>query len=96
MSLSRVLSVIVTAVAYVGAWPMHTGVWLVTLGCAPLLALIWFPRQIDEFTFGDWHRGYQIDVHTPPVLIAAMGWIVLLLFAGALIVVRFFGKLPRW
>jgi hypothetical protein len=93
---SRVLSVIVTAVAYVSAWPMHTGLWLVTLGCAPLLALIWFPRQIDEFTFGDWYRGYRIDSRTPAVLIAALGWIVLLVFASALFVVRFFGKLPRW
>ena len=93
--MSRVLSLIVTAVAYVSAWPMHTGLWLVSIGCVPLLALIWFPRQIDELTFGDWHRGYQIDAHTPPVLIAAIGWMVLLLFAAALLVIRIYGKLPR-
>ncbi len=94
--MSRVLSVIVTAVAYVGAWPLHTGLWLVTLGCAPLLALIWFPRQIDALTFGDWYRGYRIDSHTPAILLAALGWILLLLFAAALFVVGFLGKPPRW
>ena len=92
--MSRLLSVLVTALAYVGAWPIHTGAWLVTLGCAPLLALIWFPEQIDEFTFGAWYRGYQIDSHTPPVLIAVLGWLLLLLFASALLVLRFSGKLP--
>jgi hypothetical protein len=92
---SRVLSLIVTALAYVGAWPMHAGLWLASIGCVPLLALIWFPRQIDELTFGDWHRGYQIDSHTPSVLIAAIGWMVLLLFTAALFVFRIYGKLPR-
>jgi len=74
---------------------MHNGLWLVTLGCVPLLALIWFPEEVDEFTFGAWYRGNQIDSHSPPVLIAVMGWVALLLFATALFVVRFFGKLPR-
>jgi hypothetical protein len=92
---SRVLSLVVTAVAYVSAWPMHAGFWLVTIGSIPLLTLIWFPRQIDELTFGDWYRGYQIDSHTPPVLIAVIGWILLLLFATALLVIRIYGKLPR-
>jgi hypothetical protein len=29
------------------------------------------------------------------VLIAAIGWMVLLLFAAALLVIRIYGKLPR-
>jgi hypothetical protein len=92
LSLSRLLSLAVIAVAYVSAWPMHSGFWLVTLGCGPLLVLIWFPDEIDEFTYGAWYRGYQIDSHTPPVLIASMGWIVLLLFSLGLCVLRYFGK----
>jgi hypothetical protein len=92
LSMSRVLSLIVVAVAYVSAWPMHNGVWLVTLGCGPMLFLIWFPREIDDFTFGLWYRGYQIDSHTPGALIAAMGWIVLVLFVAALFIARHTGK----
>lgn len=52
LSTSRVLSLIVLAVSYVSAWPMHSGFWLVTLGCGPMLLLIWFPEEIDDFTFG--------------------------------------------
>ena len=91
-SVSRVLSLIVMAVAYLSAWPMHNGCWIVTLGCAPLLLLIWFPRQVDELSFGTWYRGYQIDSHTPGVLIAFMGWTALLLFAAALFIARYSGK----
>jgi hypothetical protein len=64
LSTSRVLSLIVTAVACVSVWPVHNGFWLVTLGCGPLLLLIWFAEQVDDFTFGTWYRGYQIDSHT--------------------------------
>lgn len=83
ISLSRVLSLIVVAVAYVRAWSIPNGFWLVTLVCGPLLTLIWFPQQIDDLTFGAWYRGYQIDSHTPGIAIAAMGWLFLLLFALA-------------
>jgi hypothetical protein len=68
LSVSRVLSLIVLAAAYISAWPMHSGFWLVTLACGPM---------------------YQIDSHTPGVLIAIRGWIVLLLFAAALFVARY-------
>ena len=37
LSLSRVLSLIVVAVAYVRAWSIPSGLWLVTLVCAPVL-----------------------------------------------------------
>lgn len=92
LSLSRVLSLIVVAAAYLRAWSMPSGLWIVTLVSGPALALIWFPKQIDELTFGSWYRGYQIDSHTPGVLIAAMGWILLLLFASTLFIGRFAGK----
>jgi hypothetical protein len=92
LSLSRVLSLLVVAVAYVRAWWIPSGFWIVTLVSGPVLALIWFPEQIDEITFGDWYRGYQIDSHTPGIAIAAMGWVFLLLFALALFLARFPSK----
>jgi hypothetical protein len=92
LSLSRVLSLIVVAAAYLRAWSIPSGFWLVTLVCGPVLALIWFPEQIDELTFGAWYRGYQIDSHTPGVAVAAMGWAFLLLFTAALFLARFSGK----
>jgi hypothetical protein len=92
LSLSRVLSLLVVTAAYLRAWWIPSGFWIVTLVSAPLLALIWFPEQIDELTFGSWYRGYQIDSHTPGIAIAAMGWIFLLLFAVALFLARFPSK----
>jgi hypothetical protein len=72
LSLSRVLSLLVVAAAYVRACWVPSGFWIVTLVSGPVLALIWFPEQIDELTFGGWDRGYQIDSHTPGIAIAAM------------------------
>ena len=92
LSLSRVLSLLVVAAAYVRAWWIPSGFWIVTLVSAPILALIWFPEQIDDFTFGAWSGGYQIDSHTPGVAVAALGWIFLLLFALALFVAHLTGK----
>jgi hypothetical protein len=92
LSLSRVFSLLVVAAAYVRAWWVPSGFWIVTLVSAPVLALIWFPEMIDELTFGSWYRGYQIDSHTPGIAIAAMGWIFLLLFVLALFLARFPGK----
>ena len=48
----------------------------------PALLFIWFPRTIDEYTFGSWQRGDRIDVHTPAFLLEAAGWILLLLEAA--------------
>jgi len=84
LGLSRVLSLIVVAPAYLRAWWIPNGLWIVSLVCGPVLALIWFAQQIEDFTFGVWYRGYQIDSHTPGVAIAAMGWVFRLLFASAL------------
>jgi hypothetical protein len=85
----RLLSLIVVAAAGLRAWPITNGLWLVTVVSAPCLILIWFPEQIDELTFGAWYRGYRIDSHTPAVLIAAMGWILLVVFGSILFLGRF-------
>ena len=88
LSLSRTRSLIVVAVAYLAAWPIPNGLWIVTLVSVPLLGLIWFPQQLDDLTFGTWYRGYQIDSHTPGVAIAALGWVFLLLFTVAVFFAR--------
>jgi hypothetical protein len=92
ISLSRALSLLVVAAAYVRACWVPSGFWIVTLVSGPILALIWFPEQIDDLTFGAWYQGSQIDSHTPGIAVAALGWIFLLLFALALFLARFPGK----
>lgn len=89
LSISRILSLLVIAVAYVRAWSIPSGFWVVTLVLVPVLALIWFPEQIDDLTYGVWYRGYQIDSHTPSGAIAALGWLLLLLCVSALFLARF-------
>lgn len=84
LSLSRVLSLVVLAAAYVRAWSIPRGFWFVTLVFLPVLALIWFPEQIDDLTYGAWYRGYQIDSHTPSGAIVVLGWLILLLCVAAL------------
>jgi hypothetical protein len=91
LGVSRVLSLLVVAVAYVRAWSIPSGVAVVTLIVVPLLALIWFPEQIDDLTYGAWYRGYQIDTHTPSGAIAVLGWLLLLLCVAALP----FARLPH-
>jgi hypothetical protein len=88
LSVSRVLSLAVVAAAYVRAWSIPSGLAVVTLIVVPLLALIWFPEQIDDLTYGAWYRGYQIDTHTPGAAIAALGWLLLLLCVSALFFAR--------
>lgn len=88
LSISRLLSLVVVAAAYVRVWSIPAGIALVTLIVVPLLALIWFPEQIDDLTYGAWYRGYQIDAHTPSGAIAALGWLLLLLCAAALFFAR--------
>ena len=84
LSLSRILSLLVVAAAYVrGLW-IPSGFWIVTLVSAAILALIWFPERIDDITFGTWSGGSQIDTHTPGAAIAAVGWLFLFLFVVAL------------
>jgi hypothetical protein len=92
LSLSRVLSLVVVAAAYIRAWWIPSGFWIVTLVSCPVLALIWFPEQIDDLTFGSWYGGSQVDSHTPGAAVAALGWIFLLLFALAVFLARHPGK----
>jgi hypothetical protein len=89
LSMSRALSLLVLAAAYVRARSIPSGFWVVTLVIVPVLALIWFPEQIDDLTYGAWYRGYQIDSHTPSGAIAALGWFILLLCVVALFFARF-------
>ena len=79
---SRALSIVVVAASLWIAWPMSKGGWYVFLIVVPSLVFIWFPEQVDEYTFGTWRDGYQIDSHTPPVMIAIVGWVLLLLDAS--------------
>jgi len=92
LSMSRILSLVVVAAAYVRAWSIPSGVWIVTLIVVPVLALIWFPEQIDDLTYGTWYKGYQVDSHTPSGAIAALGWLILLLCVAALFFARFSHK----
>ena len=92
LSMSRVLSLVVVAAAYVRVWSIPAGFWAVTIVFVPLLCLIWFPEQIDDLTYGGWFRGYQIDSHTPRGAIAALGWLLLLLCAAAVFFGRFSHK----
>jgi hypothetical protein len=88
LSISRLLSLVVVAAAYIRVWSIPSGIAVVTLIVVPLLALIWFPEQIDDLTYGAWYRGYQIDTHTPSGAIAALGWLLLLLCIAALFFAR--------
>lgn len=92
ISLSRVLSVLVVAAAYVRGYWIPSGFLLVTFVSAPILALIWFPEQIDDLTFGAWYQGSQVDRHTPAVAVAALGWVFLLLFVLVLFLARIHSK----
>ena len=92
LSRSRILSLLVVAAAYLRAMWIPSGFWIVTLVSVPILALIWFPEQIDDLTFGAWYGGSQIDSHTPGVAVAALGWVFLLLFASAVFMARIPGK----
>ena len=64
-------------------------VWAVVICDGLAEVLIFFAGQIDDLTFGSSGKGYQIDRHTPPFLIAGFGWLLLLGFSAAL----FFGRL---
>jgi hypothetical protein len=92
ITISRALSLLVVAAAYVRACWIPSGFWIVTFASVPILAFIWFPETIDDLTFGGWYRGAQIDRHTPGVAVAALGWVFLLLFVLFLFLARFTGK----
>jgi hypothetical protein len=74
------------------ALPNSDLVWAVLICDGAAAGLIFFARQIDDITFGTTQRGYQIDSHTPPLLIAGFGWLLLLSFSALLIS----GRLVRY
>ncbi len=80
--LSRALSVVVVALYVLIASQEGTEGLLATCGgvlaatAIPLL-MIWFPDALGNFT-GYIGRGGNVDVRTPPGLMAALGWIALL------------------
>lgn len=45
-----------------------------------VLVLIWFPDAVNTYTVGMWVDGYKIESPTPPIMISAFGWILLLSF----------------
>src|SRR5580692_6491237 len=49
---SRSLSVILAIVALYRMWPNKDGLVSIAMAMAAPLVLIWFPEQIDEYTFG--------------------------------------------
>ena len=83
--ISRALSIVVVLLTMWRAWPIFNGEWYVVLGVVPVLFLIWAPEWVDELTFGAWRAGNQIDAHTPAFLIVALGWLLLLLYASAIV-----------
>ncbi len=92
-TISRSLSLLVIAVSLWFAFPIDKGGWYVFLVLVPSLVFIWFPEQVDEYTFGTWRDGHQIDAHTPPVMIAIAGWILLLLDACFIVSPDFLARL---
>jgi hypothetical protein len=78
---ARVLSLALAALIVGRAWVLAMNPVSMTLVVAPLVLLIWFPAQVDDYTYGLWDRGNRIDAHTPAFLISGFGWMVLLLLA---------------
>jgi hypothetical protein len=89
---SRALSLVVVAATLWFAWPISRGGWYVLLVVVPSLVFIWFPEQVDEYTFGFWQSGYRIDSHTPPIMIAVVGWVLLLIDASFVLDPNFIAK----
>lgn len=84
-TISRSLSILVVAYTAWQAWPFRSGEWYVVLEVVPVLAFIWYPETIDEMTFGTTRSGNLINAHTPAFLIAAVGWVLLLLGASSVV-----------
>ena len=42
------------------------------------VALIWYPKEINEFTLGLYGEGATINAPTPAFLISGFGWLILL------------------
>jgi hypothetical protein len=81
----RSLAIVVVLLTLAWAWPKFGLMGAIALCDCVGLVLICFPETIDDLTFGSFARGGQINVHTPPFMIAGVGWILILLLAGILI-----------
>lgn len=92
-TMSRVLSIVVVAVSLWLAWPVPKGHWYVLLFVAPSLVFIWFPEQVDEYTFGVWRYGNQVNSHSPPVMIAIVGWVILLVHVASVVDPNFIARM---
>jgi len=79
---SRSLSIIVAVAVLYRMWPNKNGLLSIAIAMTAPLLLIWFPARIDEYTFGTWDKGNRINVHTPAIMIALFGWVILLLEAS--------------
>ena len=82
---ARLLSLALVAVSLFVVWPNRTEIWSVVIVDGVALLLIWFPSEIDDYTFGNTGYRVQINKHTPPFLIAGFGWILLALFTVILL-----------
>ena len=80
----RSLSVAFALVTLAAAWPKSNLMVAIALVDAVALLLIFFPETIDDFTYGSYSRGGQIDSHTPSWMISGVGWLLMLLMAGLL------------
>ena len=58
-----------------------------SLGLLLPIALIWSPEEIGGFT-GYVGRGGRIDTETPPFLVSAAGWILLVCVPAAVYLLR--------
>ena len=76
------------------------GIWYVLITDGLALILIRFAPEIDDLTFGlgvgpSWMSIDKINVHTPPFLIAFLGWIVLLFNTAMLFFTHWIEPLGR-
>lgn len=74
---SRILSIVVVLSLVVREWPNGLAVFSTVLYSCFACVLIWFPQEVDDFTFGTTRFGNKIDSHTPAFLIVAVGWVLL-------------------
>jgi hypothetical protein len=86
MTLSQLLSGIIALLGLVVAFMRFDSQMLLKYCVFTVieLVLIWFPEEVNDYTLGIWSNGYKIENPTPPVMIAGVGWILLLLLNGAL------------
>ncbi|MFC1822349.1 hypothetical protein ACFL9T_06545 [Thermodesulfobacteriota bacterium] len=84
MSASRIISGVITAVLLLWAIldPHSEGDISVFLGLLIPVAMIWFPDVVNDFTLGKWTQGGVINKPTPPALVSALGWLLLVVLIG--------------